>query len=520
MYWIYAACMLVLLGILVYLLLIKTRHRCGYSPKVETYHEYLASVQESKSNEEQIEAKLVDVPEYVATGAYNKIYCVDPSKKNGFFVISKSNTGAFQKLSLSNAVVGYASNGSLILFQLLCRCYGIETDRFVYVLITQEEFVTHPFGNGTIDVYAFVDDTSGSVFFNKLQDMSLYIIDYRDVDMDKVKVLMPYAFRKSVDMRMLMPRKMRMTSIYSLLVFDTLHTVDGAFSARAFQDCMAKDNDSRTLTELYARHQGSTFNIVGGIEHFANPKNVVLEADKGMPGRILINYLDAYKVFKMHGTNLNGITLQMGDRVVLTKQLYKTENGTYYVLDVSGDTMLHTMIPIESSQIQNTQTTNIRSIDRGSLPSFVKLYDAMFIVDIGVGATVVDDTDKSVMLIELHPRQKQDLGSCITNETIKNREACESKFDPLGAPKENQDVWDSRCINDTDCPFFKNVGRGGCMNGFCEMPVGVRKVGYTKYVGSPWCHGCTLRDIDTCCEKQDDPDYAFPDDDKSKFVRS
>ena len=67
--------------------------------------------------------------------------------------------------------------------------------------------------------------------------------------------------------------------------------------------------------------------------------------------------------------------------------------------------------------------------------------------------------------------------------------------------------------------------RGGCVNGFCEMPINVKRLGYKKYDenSEPFCYNCKKKECDgegivcnLCGDKQTEngyllsPDYAFP----------
>jgi hypothetical protein len=80
-------------------------------------------------------------------------------------------------------------------------------------------------------------------------------------------------------------------------------------------------------------------------------------------------------------------------------------------------------------------------------------------------------------------------------------------------------TWDRPCERDADCPFFQANRRypnyrGGCVAGFCELPVGLRRSGYRHYALSadshPLCHGCEDPGDPACCAQQGgDPDYAF-----------
>ena len=99
--------------------------------------------------------------------------------------------------------------------------------------------------------------------------------------------------------------------------------------------------------------------------------------------------------------------------------------------------------------------------------------------------------------------------------------------------KNNYGVWDKPCKENSECPFYlKNKNypnlRGGCVNGYCEMPINIKRIGYTKYDPNhkPFCRNCNIKncvgkDCYTCCEEQKDvfkypnlvsPDYIFKND--------
>jgi hypothetical protein len=94
-------------------------------------------------------------------------------------------------------------------------------------------------------------------------------------------------------------------------------------------------------------------------------------------------------------------------------------------------------------------------------------------------------------------------------------------------------VWDKPCNNNSECPFYKknknyDNSRGGCINGYCEMPLNIERVGYKVYLkkNKPFCHncnkkGCLGEECFECCEEQEDrkkypnlksPDYIFSND--------
>lgn len=115
-----------------------------------------------------------------------------------------------------------------------------------------------------------------------------------------------------------------------------------------------------------------------------------------------------------------------------------------------------------------------------------------------------------------------------------SEKTCESSTYVDGVSK-MPGVWDKQCIKNEDCPFYKkNTNypntRGGCINGFCEMPVNITRIGFTKYIdennyrkynnqtiNKPYCYNCK-GNTNTCCDQQESPDYAFEGDLKDRYT--
>ena len=110
-----------------------------------------------------------------------------------------------------------------------------------------------------------------------------------------------------------------------------------------------------------------------------------------------------------------------------------------------------------------------------------------------------------------------------------------------------QGVWDTPAKKDEECPFYRanqnyNNRRGGILRendasttveGRCEMPVGVKRIGYKYYsddpAHKPWCYNCKIGvdgqpgSYGPCCDEQEKaiaagystmvtPDYVFEGD--------
>ena len=80
-------------------------------------------------------------------------------------------------------------------------------------------------------------------------------------------------------------------------------------------------------------------------------------------------------------------------------------------------------------------------------------------------------------------------------------ESYHSDIDQIG-------VWDGPCQKNEECPFYKankNYSNefGGCKGGYCEMPLGVNRVGFTKYTkDEPYCYNCPVGSDSKCCNNQ------------------
>jgi hypothetical protein len=128
-------------------------------------------------------------------------------------------------------------------------------------------------------------------------------------------------------------------------------------------------------------------------------------------------------------------------------------------------------------------------------------------------------------------------GFCFFKRNVQNKIQCES-LDENGTG-----VWDKSCVYDEDCPYYKRNRnypnkRGGCINGFCEMPINLKRFGFKQIndnkINDIICYNCRKDsnnnckglNCNKCCEEQKDktkypnlisPDYAFEKDFKDRI---
>jgi hypothetical protein len=97
---------------------------------------------------------------------------------------------------------------------------------------------------------------------------------------------------------------------------------------------------------------------------------------------------------------------------------------------------------------------------------------------------------------------------CYGDPSINNKALCNSDVDVTGQKKRVKTVWDRPCEDNSECPFYqantryKNY-RGGCNDGHCEMPLGVKRTSYRYYDTKtlPVCHNCPKENM-RCCDQQ------------------
>jgi hypothetical protein len=182
-----------------------------------------------------------------------------------------------------------------------------------------------------------------------------------------------------------------------------------------------------------------------------------------MPTINIPGYFDTKtNTFEYDGDTLEGTPLHIGDIVILDYQNSSYEEGQYIVKAIING---RTMMKLAQSK--------------------------------------ADRRDAS----------KDDTFHCVTNPKIKYEKECIDKGH----------VWDAPCSISQECPFFQSQSkredgyRGGCKDGYCEMPIGTKLVGFKNYSGTPFCKNCP-RDMLACCDHMKHPQYEFATNDQSSIM--
>ncbi len=250
-------------------------------------------------------------------------------------------------------------------------------------------------------------------------------------------------------------------------------------------------------------------------------------------------------VYKIDITMINNIPINVGDRFLFSYQINKFEvNKIYYIAEVNQDHIIvENSKKIELSDEVINLNTNIIELKSDTIKEYNLDYgDTVYVLDYGLGIIVEkkgeDNLGKLYILLENNTdtSNNYNLGGEYVNVRI--REACVSdqlsggtgtgyvddiydindtnNTDLYDVEKSFNDInvreWDNRCVEDEECPFYlKNKNypntRGGCINGYCEFPIGLKRISYKKYYevinenNYPRCEGCDDDNI-LCCEQQ------------------
>ncbi len=418
---------------------------------------------------------------YVFVGAFAE-------DKASLVIISPiSNPKAWTK---DKYVIGFSTNTQKDLLQIMLNSLR-QTHNITLKKVEDTQTIRNRlndafFQEHKIDALCFYEAVNG-IKLNK--GFKLQVIDYaEELDTSKLSVLLPYAQKNVFDFSLLFPQlKGKRAVLKSVISFDIIIVARNEIANLNVQndlDKIIRYLKTPTKSNFYAMFLSIyPLSIALAKEHDIFVRNrdtlQILEQFAQQATLPTISCKSAVngffdvsaKRFKIKGKTIEGVELSSGMIIIMTHQQRPYENGTYTVLMVGDD---------YSHLVQTSRT-----------PSSKNNYSYV----------------------------------CYGNQSIQSKGLCESPFDELGQPKRKQTVWDRPCILDTDCPFFqanKNYPnyRGGCIDGRCEMPIGMQSISYQKYdpKSKPICHRCKTANNAYCCEEQKDrknypqlktPDYAF-----------
>jgi hypothetical protein len=492
---------------------------------------------------------------------YKESYLVTALPYSRFFMImehSPFNSGVmpFKTLNGKSKSIGFHTEAEKQCFEMFLIMHNLDRTNFTYKQITSMSkretdlvvrFMPHDYSSSRIkDVNALAGNVT--------------IYDYMtNLEMDKVRFFIPFCIENSFDfgnifadhksfyrivscisftLMVYAPRTEEWSKAHNELMqsFDSL-TSETSFLSM-FMNLHPKSND--IIQHVYSRNDKDLreeFDQKATVDDRSS--NVTIH----VPFIESIEYLHSKDGdFKQLVVNQPGklklanIPIKKGDRIILSQQRYHQENGEYWISYVGSDKIvMDSHRTITFLEYSNDVPDFVSGVPSPEMPPGIRVGEAVYVVNMNAVGNVLEvSKDMVVIRVRTAPKRFQigaHEGECVTNPRLLNKSACESNFNDDGSPKSKLDVWDAPCKNDTDCPFFqanknyKNM-RGGCHSGYCEFPVGVKRLSYRKYSldndSFPYCHGCSVTQQGAgCCADQENvkdypklksPDYAFAND--------
>jgi hypothetical protein len=480
---------------------------------------------------------------------------------------------------------GYADPACKFLLEGLAGAYGLGA-------LDHRASTASAFMAGEVDVWCALrhEDAAEPVEF--LGERKIRVIAYEDLDVSKLKMRLPFAYTRHVDVRKHFAMVPQDLALVRTLKLDLGIFVRQTGRRPEFSNAVVKKaaellvrgpsgKEVLSRTTYYARHfevhpssdvamRALSNRLASRLEdglRVGRPEHEVLEQFVSRPPSettavpldlvadgpggvdVFFRYDDRFPWVK-HATLAPGSTsrfppLRAGDRLRLTRQARSDENDAYVVVSATRAEVRASTYPTISAPNAEIETKEepLVALDLEDRPPEITIKLRVAKKDVPawfrdakegtpvvlvaskmrVAARVLAVDDATIVFVaESRDPRRQEVERCVTHGDRPTRTACESDRTAMGTPQP-RGTWDRPCSFDSDCPFYqKNVRyfnhRGGCLpGGYCEMPIGVRRVGHRKYEGKPSCHGCPDGKTECCDEQGAAPDYAF---DLDEFERN
>lgn len=391
------------------------------------------------------------------------------------------------------------------------------------------------FVNNTIDIY-FYCNTYNSPLLELLTNNEYTILNYNNIKMELLKQFIPFSRRKNI----VINKKISENTINSnVILIDNLiykNKIDNIINE---EDIIQNMYNNKILNSYYSSFfsihkiaeisnlNTSIFNIETfetkniNLKLTIDNKNIHIEDIPNTNKTILQSFY--YKIYKT--TDDDNVPFIENDTINIISS-NKDFKGKFYVTNVRKDyitisryALLYT-ININDKLTLSKADSNIDKI-KPDTPLNLNDNDLLYIMGLNKEGIYIDNYIDVVNIPLIDYSNKY---ICFEDPTITTQLICESTKNIDGTSKDVY-TWDRVCISNSECPYYlanKNYlnKRGGCISGYCELPIGVKRKSYRKYEindkSFPICKGCIDKSPSECCKSQESngkyitPDYVFP----------
>lgn len=485
---------------------------------------------------------LIDSYSFARKPDNNKILTVVPARSSLIFIKPRGQIIDLhlQDIIYANKIIAYKFEYQRELIEIIALSLSIDKSLLKFQKLDFDLINDDLFTTNDIDVLSIFTPLTNP----QLQDwfdpqFKIDFVSYENVDINIIKYYFPPALLNNWSLNIYFPQYQVEFPVKQTLDIDLLlignKSLDNNLDLRSqlFEIIIAADNyDVNNLynmwfplfsqTEQYIETQNShtkTRDSLTILEQYS-------EYFEYSPNINVKGYYDSKKeTLKLNSNLIQGVPLQKNWKVILQNQDRSEENGEYFVKNdttVLNKILVVHLKPDEFTITKNTLTpgdkiTAVQHIPWDKINSNNKLW----IPSINrTGHKSGDD-----IILDVEPIGDDDGQWGCTDQTIKIKGLCISKYDIDGNPKKKLTYWDRPCKSNDECPYYqanKNYPnyRGNCTNGYCELPIGMKARAYRMYDPDfkPLCYGCHGINIGQCCEDQvnrdkypelNGPDYVF-----------
>lgn len=400
-----------------------------------------------------------------------KLFTIIPEDKVFLLAMNaaRRNVRSNELKYFDKSTYGYFNDIEIEILKIIFRASNISYDETKFIKLDYSGTITTNLWE-SCDIIIIFNNMS----FLRVEDgLRMEFIDYSEMDINVLKVYIPFVQRKPVVLSDYFNRNERIFDIRDLCCFDMV--LYGNKGMEESKDYVYELSAINVLLDAFDKINYYTlyFPFFQQTMEYVRDKNAYIakrgsmtileqfEDDKketnGSPALVFDKEIQGfYRASDQSieiASKVNGIPLEMEDKVTLLGQEREEENGVYIVTKVRGN---------KAFMFKEEQKD-----------------------------TVNDKWEKY---------------GCFNNPIARREEDCE------------KGMWDRPCETNSECPFYqinknyKNY-RGGCFNGYCEMPIGVKRLAYRTFddTTKSMCYGCGPdEDNEACCTKSVSPDYAYP----------
>ncbi len=453
-----------------------------------------------------------------------------------------------------NLNIGYLYDYELnIIKRIMESCnINIANSNINFIKINLTDIIDTLFVLNTIDIYFYYNTGSYDLLHQILKN-DYVIINYNNIDINKLKVKIPFCRIKSI----LVNRNFRNgikdqgsnnillidNLIYRKSVLDISKEIIEYYSSDVVDVLNSYYKDFLTFVE-YTKESSKVANIFK-VENFTEQKSLNLKYTinntvvEDIPNTNInsnfknITYQLYYKIYTT--TDDNKIPLFKNDILNIAND--KTEsiktgneleiNGKYYVIDILLDSIIVSKYKLVyeidiNDVLELSKTTSNIDLIKLNKKYNLNNNDLVFILGLNKEGEYNDNTIK---IINDNNSDFKDKYMCFEDKSITNQYICEGTKNINGTEKKKY-TWDRVCVKNSECDFYmanknyKNT-KGKCINGYCELPLGIERKSFRRYELSensyPICNGCNADiSLKDCCNIQKNdknlksPNYVFP----------